>query len=50
MPAFAFSLQRVLDYRRLEEDWAREAFRYAREAREEAESELEHLHAQPNGR
>lgn len=46
MPAFAFSLQRVLDYRRLEEDWAREALRYAREAREEAEGELEHLQSQ----
>lgn len=46
MPAFAFSLQRVLDYRRLEEEWARETLRFAREAREEAETELEHLHAQ----
>lgn len=43
MPAFAFSLQRVLDYRRLEEEWAREAFRLAREARAEAEEELRHL-------
>ncbi len=46
MPAFAFSLQRVLDYRRLEEDWARESLRYAREAREGAEAELDHLQAQ----
>ena len=45
MPAFAFSLQRVLDYRRLEEEWAQEAFRLAREARTEAEEELLHLQA-----
>ena len=43
MPAFAFSLQRVLDYRRLEEEWAQEAFRLARGARVEAEEELAHL-------
>ena len=43
MPAFVFSLQRVLDYRRLEEEWAKEAFRLARDARTEAEEELAHL-------
>ena len=41
MPAFAFSLQRILDYRRLEEEWAKEAFRLARAARNEAEEDLE---------
>lgn len=40
MPALTFSLQRVLDYRRLEEEWAQEAFRLARAARTEAEAEL----------
>ena len=40
MPAFAFSLQRVLDYRRLEEEWAKEAFRLARAARHEAEEDV----------
>lgn len=43
MAKFAFSLQRVLDYRRLEEDWAKDAFRLAREAREQAESALEEI-------
>lgn len=43
MPPFAFSLQRVLDYRRLEEGWAQEAFRMAREARFGAEAEIEAL-------
>ena len=41
MPAFAFALQRVLDYRRLEEGWAKDALRLAREAREEVEAEVE---------
>ena len=41
MPKFAFSLQRVLDYRRLEERWAEDAFRLAREAVSEAEGELD---------
>lgn len=49
MPAFAFSLQRVLDYRRLEEEWAREAFQLAREARTEAEEELRHLQRRREG-
>ena len=49
MPAFAFSLQRVLDYRRLEEEWAQEAFRLARAARAEAEEELLHLQARREG-
>ena len=40
MPAFAFSLQRILEYRRLEEEWAKEAFRLARAARSEAEDEV----------
>ncbi len=40
MPAFAFSLQRVLDYRRLEEGWAQEAHRAAREARQGVEDEI----------
>ncbi|RYG22404.1 flagellar export protein FliJ, partial [bacterium] len=41
MPKFAFSLQRVLDYRRLEERWAEDAFRLARESVSEAEAELD---------
>jgi flagellar export protein FliJ len=41
MPKFAFSLQRVLDYRRLEERWAEDAFRLAREAVAEAEESLD---------
>ncbi len=41
MTPFAFSLQRVLDYRRLEEQWAQEAFRLARTAVAEAEWELD---------
>ena len=45
MPAFAFSLQKVLDYRRLEEGWARDAFRAAQAARFEAEVDLEKLRA-----
>ena len=49
MPAFAFSLQRVLEYRRLEEEWAREAFRLARDARLEAEEELERLRTRRAG-
>lgn len=43
MPAFAFSLQRVLDYRRLEEKWAQEAYRLARDARSSAETDLDAL-------
>ena len=56
MPVFAFSLQRVLDYRRLEEGWAQEAYRMARTARGEAELELDalrvrrsELHGSPSG-
>jgi flagellar export protein FliJ len=45
MPNFAFSLQRVLDYRRLEEEWAQEAYRMARTAVAEAESDLDALRA-----
>jgi flagellar export protein FliJ len=41
MTPFAFSLQRVLDYRRLEDQWAQEAFRLARAAVAEAEWELD---------
>lgn len=41
MPKFAFSLQRVLDYRRLEERWAEEAFRLARQAVTEVEASLD---------
>lgn len=49
MPAFAFSLQRVLDYRRLEEEWAQEALRLARAARAEAEEERLHLQRRRDG-
>jgi flagellar protein FliJ len=49
MPAFVFSLQKVLDYRRLEEEWAKEAFRLAREARAEAEEELAQLRRRREG-
>lgn len=41
MTPFAFSLQRVLDYRRLEEQWAQEAYRMARAAVAEAEWEID---------
>lgn len=43
MPSFAFSLQRVLDYRRLEETWAQEAYRLAQAARIEAEEAVERI-------
>lgn len=49
MPAFAFPLQRVLDYRRLEEAWAQEAFRLARDARSEAEEDIARLRLRRSG-
>ncbi len=43
MPAFVFSLQKVLDYRRLEEGWAKDAFRAAQDARFEGEAAVERI-------
>lgn len=40
MPKFEFRLQKVLEYRELEESWARDALLAARTAREEREIEI----------
>lgn len=45
MRKFAFHLQKVLDYRRLVEEWARDAYLEARVKRLEAEAELEAIRA-----
>lgn len=45
MRKFVFHLQKVLDYRRLVEEWARDAYLEARVKRLEAEAELEAIRA-----